>query len=260
MAHITENRILETSTSTGTGAIALAAAVTGFRRFSAVCAVGDTVPYFIEALDSLGVPTGDYEYGVGTYSGANTLTRTTVMGSSNAGALVSFAAGTKNVGVAGLSSDLVPVGTVITYAGAAAPAGYVAMNGAALSRVQYPGLWSHAQASGMITASDAAWATDKGKFSPGDGATTFRVPDVRGEFIRSLDGGRGIDAGRTLGSAQSDQFKSHTHPYTSSNATSGTVLAAVRASAIGDTSTATEAVGGTETRPRNVAYLMCIKF
>jgi hypothetical protein len=57
------------------------------------------VDYFIEAVDSLGQPTGDYEVGKGTYSGANTLTRTTVEQSSNAGAAVNFAAGSKNVGI-----------------------------------------------------------------------------------------------------------------------------------------------------------------
>lgn len=100
MAHILEDRILESTTTTGTGDITLAGAVTGFRAFSAVCAIGDTVPYFIEAVDGLGQPTGDYEYGTGTYSAANTLTRTTVRGSSNAGAAVNFAAGSKNVGIA----------------------------------------------------------------------------------------------------------------------------------------------------------------
>ena len=103
MPHIVEDRVLESTTTTGTGDITLAAAVTGFRRFNAVCAVGDTAPYFIEAVDSVGLPTGDYEYGIGTYSAANTLTRTTVLGSSNAGALVNFAAGAKNVGIALLS-------------------------------------------------------------------------------------------------------------------------------------------------------------
>lgn len=104
MSHILADRVLESTTTTGTGAIALAAAVTGFRRFNAVCAVGDTVPYFIEAVDSLGMPTGDYEYGIGTYSAANTLTRTTVLGSSNVGVAVSFATGSKNVAISLLAS------------------------------------------------------------------------------------------------------------------------------------------------------------
>jgi hypothetical protein len=106
MTHIVEDRILESSTTTGAGDFTLAGAVTGFRRFSAVCSVGDTVSYVIEAIDSLGQPTGDYEYGTGTYSAANTLTRTTVTGSSNAGAAVNFAAGSKNVALVTLAADM----------------------------------------------------------------------------------------------------------------------------------------------------------
>lgn len=105
MAHVVADRVLESTSTTGTGALTLAGAVTGFRRFSAACSVGDTVPYFIEAIDSLGQPTGDYEYGIGTYSAANTLTRTTVLGSSNAGAPVNLTAGSKNVGLTSLAAQ-----------------------------------------------------------------------------------------------------------------------------------------------------------
>jgi hypothetical protein len=97
LAHIWADRVAETTTTTGTGALTLAGAITGYQRFSAVCAVNDTVTYAIEAVDSSGVPTGDWEIGVGTYSATNTLTRTTVLKSSNSNAAVSFAAGTKNV-------------------------------------------------------------------------------------------------------------------------------------------------------------------
>lgn len=97
MALIVADRVFETSTTTGTGAFTLAAAVTGYRRFSAVCAVSDTVYYLIVAVDANGNPAGDWECGLGTYSSANTLTRTTPQASSNAGAAVNFAAGTKHV-------------------------------------------------------------------------------------------------------------------------------------------------------------------
>lgn len=97
MAQIVADRVKETSTTTGTGALTLAGAVTGFRAFSAVCTTNDTCYYAIQAVDGSGAPTGDWEVGLGTYSGANTLTRTTVLASSNAGAAVSLAAGTKQV-------------------------------------------------------------------------------------------------------------------------------------------------------------------
>ncbi|MDX2059935.1 MAG: hypothetical protein SFV24_19150 [Gemmatimonadales bacterium] len=106
MAHISEPRVLETSTTTGTGALTLAGAVTGFRAFSAVCAVSDTCLYYIEAVDGSGVPTGEWECGLGTYSGANTLTRTTPVRSSNAGAAVNLSAGTKRVGITILGDDI----------------------------------------------------------------------------------------------------------------------------------------------------------
>jgi hypothetical protein len=97
MALINDDRVMETSTSTGTGDFTLAGAITGFRAFSAVCATSDTFYYYIEAIDASGIPTGDWETGYGTYSAANTLTRTTVHKSSNANAAVSFSAGTKRV-------------------------------------------------------------------------------------------------------------------------------------------------------------------
>lgn len=99
MAHIWKDFVLETSTTTGTGALTLAGAVTGYRAFSAVCATDDTVYYFIQAVDGSGVPTGDWETGLGTYSGTNTLTRTTVIDGSNGTSAVNFGSGTKRVGL-----------------------------------------------------------------------------------------------------------------------------------------------------------------
>lgn len=106
MAHISEPRVLETSTTTGTGALTLAGAVAGFRAFSSVCSTNDTCLYYIESVDSGAIPTGDWEVGLGTYSGANTLTRTTPVRSSNAGAAVNFSAGTKRVGITFIGDDI----------------------------------------------------------------------------------------------------------------------------------------------------------
>lgn len=91
------DRIRETTTTTGTGALTLAGAATGFAAFSTACAVGDTCYYGLQAVDGSGNPTGAWEVGVGTYSAANTLTRTTVFASSNSGAAVSLAAGATQV-------------------------------------------------------------------------------------------------------------------------------------------------------------------
>jgi len=84
MAHIAADRVLETTTTTGTGTLTLAGAVAGFRAFSAVAAAADTCWYFLEAIDAGGLPTGEWEVGLGTL-GTGTLARTTVLASSNAG-------------------------------------------------------------------------------------------------------------------------------------------------------------------------------
>lgn len=96
MAHISEECVLETSTTTGTGAFTVAGALTGFRTFGSVMtAPSDTCWYAIRGVDSSGNFTAEWELGVGTYSASNTLTRTTVRRSSNANAAVNFSAGDK---------------------------------------------------------------------------------------------------------------------------------------------------------------------
>jgi len=93
MAFITADRVLDSSTSTGTGAFVVSGTpAAGYRTFSAVMSVSDTCYYSIQ-----GQTTSEWEVGLGTYSSANTLTRTTVYSSSNSGSAVTFSAGTKNV-------------------------------------------------------------------------------------------------------------------------------------------------------------------
>ncbi len=135
-----------------------------------------------------------------------------------------------------------PSGTVIWHAGSSAPAGYLKANGAAVSRTAYAALF-------------AAIGTTYGS---GDGRTTFNLPDLRGEFIRGWDDGRGIDNGRALGSSQSDEFKSHTHGGVAVKALDSDRGGAPSLFSI-DGLGQTEAAGGAETRPRNIALLACIK-
>jgi hypothetical protein len=90
MPLVVADRVRETTTTTGTGTITLAGAVTGYQSFS-VIGNGDTTYYTINAGSQ-------WEVGIGTYLGAGpTLSRDTVLESSNAGALVNFAAGVKDV-------------------------------------------------------------------------------------------------------------------------------------------------------------------
>jgi hypothetical protein len=93
MAHITADRVRDTSTSTSTGSFTVSGtAPTGFRTLSAVLSVGDTFYYAIQGQSS-----SEWEVGLGTYSSANVFARTTVLSSSNSGSAVTFSAGTKDV-------------------------------------------------------------------------------------------------------------------------------------------------------------------
>lgn len=87
-----------------------------------------------------------------------------------------------------------PVGAVIYVAMATPPTNYLKCNGASILRDSAPALF--AQIGTTYGAVDG---------------THFNVPDLRGEFIRGWDDGRGIDAGRTIGSLQASEFASHTH-------------------------------------------------
>ncbi|AOK49989.1 phage tail protein [Burkholderia sp. MSMB617WGS] len=90
--------------------------------------------------------------------------------------------------------------------------GFLKANGVLVNRADYPELWAYAQASGALV-SDAEWAQDRwGCFSTGDGATTFRLPELRGEFIRCWSDARGgVDASRQIGAFQGDQNHFHAH-------------------------------------------------
>jgi hypothetical protein len=94
---IYQDRVLETSTTTGTGTLTLAGAVTGYQSFAAI---GDGNPCFamVMAVDGSGVPSGDWEVFRGVYTSAGTtLTRATVLASSNGCSAVDFGAGTNHV-------------------------------------------------------------------------------------------------------------------------------------------------------------------
>jgi len=92
MALVVKDRVKETTATTGTGTLTLAGASAGFQSFSVI---GDGNVTYYAIFD---VATGDWEVGVGTYTASGTtLSRDTVLESSNAGSLVSFGAGSKDV-------------------------------------------------------------------------------------------------------------------------------------------------------------------
>lgn len=101
----------------------------------------------------------------------------------------------------------------------------------------------------------------------GDGSTTFNLPDLRGEFIRGWDNGRGLDAGRNLGAIQRQMFETHVHgpgtgQFMKSGINGGINSAAGTLSTYngGNTGGPNSGDTGAETRPRNVSLLPCIKF
>ncbi|QBP06145.1 tail fiber protein [Synechococcus phage S-B68] len=137
-----------------------------------------------------------------------------------------------------------PAGTVITFAGSSAPTGYLACDGALVSRTTYADLFA---AVGTV-------------YGIGDGSTTFQLPDLRGEFIRGWDDGRGIDSGRAFGSTQNSANKAHTHDVTApSTSTSGSTPGWYAGDGTGSETVASASQGETEARPRNIALLYCIK-
>jgi microcystin-dependent protein len=151
---------------------------------------------------------------------------------------------------------VVPAGLVQHFANITAPAGYLECNGQAVSRTTYAALFT---AIGTL-------------YGAGDGSTTFNVPDLRGEFIRGADNGRGVDASRVIGSAQTDAFQGHWHSlYTDglTGVTGGSGRYADGGS-VGPYNTSvrnpiSDGANGvprttTETRPRNIAMMPCIKF
>ena len=162
---------------------------------------------------------------------------------------ITNAAGSSSISVNSIIGAQTP-GLVAYFAMSTAPTGWVKANGSALSRTTYADLFS-------------AIGTTYGS---GDGSTTFNVPDLRGEFLRGWDDSRGIDSGRTFGSSQADDFESHTHQtstYHSIVGWSGNSPGHVMSNDLNYSSNGAQtsgSTGGSETRPRNIALLACIKY
>lgn len=124
MALILADRVRETSTTTGAGVFSLAGAVTGYQTFSS--AIGNTNTCYY-CISNPGV--AEWEVGIGTYATAgNTLTRTTIIKSSNANTTVTFSAGTKDVFVTYPATKAVYLDASGNASGLGTPAAFVATN------------------------------------------------------------------------------------------------------------------------------------
>ncbi|MGL5051058.1 MAG: phage tail protein [Fusobacteriaceae bacterium] len=135
--------------------------------------------------------------------------------------------------------NLMPIGSVISYAGTTTPIGWLLCDGRSITEVGYPDLFK------LV----------------GD-----KLPDLRGEFVRGVDNGRGVDTGRVIGSGQGDLVGPHTHPLRMGrvddlNWTGGpTQLPPADGIEHADKVTWESNLNtGSETRPRNIALNYIIK-
>ena len=153
-------------------------------------------------------------------------------------------------------------GEVKCFASATPTTGYLKCNGAAVSRTTYAELFTSI---GTL-------------YGVGDGSTTFNVPDLRGEFIRGWADDSAVDTGRVFGSAQTDDVEPHSHGIYSIDSDQDRAVGAPNSGfhgfggprGIGGESGSYYTSGdgyqliqnstGTETRPRNIALLYCIRY
>ena len=119
MAIVIADRVKETTTTTGTGTVDLAGAATGYRGFVAGAGAAAVVYYTI-AGQAGGGAEGEWEVGIGTVTDAapDTLSRTTILSSSNAGAAVDFSAGTKDVFLSAPAASMGFSGALVTMSAA----------------------------------------------------------------------------------------------------------------------------------------------
>ncbi|WP_433898198.1 phage tail-collar fiber domain-containing protein [Pseudomonas sp. PSE1(2024)] len=147
------------------------------------------------------------------------------------------------------AASALPVGVMAPIPVDKIPPGFLELDGSVKSIAVYPDL---AAFLGRL-------------YNKGDeGVGNFRLPESRAEFLRGWDHGRGVDAGRAMGSWQDHAFQNHLHALrqTVTTATStGTGLAVVLSGAGTGGNTDVPMTGnvGAETRPRNLAVMWCIK-
>jgi hypothetical protein len=159
--------------------------------------------------------------------------------------------------VAGAVIGAVPVSTIIAIADGVVPTGFLECNGATISRSTYSALFSKIST----------------LYGAGDGSTTFKIPDLRGEFIRGFDNGRGVDSDRRLGTQQEYDWKGfymmntgqNTYNYSHNEVYHGKSTTGYNGNTFVGYWAAPSAALGTkwdtsEIRPRNIAMMYCIKY
>lgn len=146
-------------------------------------------------------------------------------------------------------ASALPVGSMVGLPVNKVPPGFLELDGSVRSIAIYPDLAAFLGTS----------------FNQGnEGAGNFRLPESRGEFLRGWDHGRGVDVGRVLGSGQLGQLEEHEHAARAGFGITGAgsaALVAVTNTSVGTPmlAGAVSKYGGSETRPRNLAVMWCIK-
>lgn len=147
------------------------------------------------------------------------------------------------------TASALPVGAMLPFTMAIVPPGFVEVAGQVLSKTGLPDLYAYI---GDVFAVG------------GEPVGFFRMPESRAEFLRGWDHGRGVDAGRALGSYQLGAVESHDHlTYSADKYSSPASLGSSGSVAPHNIGTAagirTGMTGGAETRPRNLAVMWCMK-
>ena len=207
MALVLKDRVLETCTSPGTGAVTLLGATVGYQTFLAAIGNANTTYYTI--ADQSGA---NWEVGIGTYTTAgNTLTRNTVLSSSNGGALTNFNAGTQNVFVTYPSEEAIynngtsivgPTGSSVAVANGGTGATTLTANGVVYgngtSAVGVTAVGSTGQVLVGNTGAAPSWATVSSSLvSSFSAGTTGLTPSTATTGAVTLAGTLGVANGGT---------------------------------------------------------------
>jgi hypothetical protein len=216
MALVVKDRVQETTTTTGTGTLTLLGAVTGFQSFASI-GNANTTYYTISSTSS------EWEVGIGTYTASGTtLSRDTILSSSNAGSAVNLSAGTKNVYVTYPAGYSVRAGsnnansefaatTALVFYQAAAPTGWTKSttnNDKALRVVSGAG-----GSAGGTTAFSSVFTNQT---PTGSVAVSLNNTTAAGTVSLSAGGSVGLSAGGSVSAStlSTAQLASHAHSLT----------------------------------------------
>lgn len=186
--------------------------------------------------------TGSLNLGIASYS---------ELGGIKVGAGLTIDPNDGELTVDGTIYDSIPLGSIHWFAMSAAPTGFLECSGGIVPISNYTDLFE-----AIGTTYNDGLSTQY--YDIDDILINFKIPDLRGEFVRGWDDGRGVDTGRVFGSNQSQDVGPHTHSIT----TYSYLRNFEGGAAIGWAGTASGTTGsssGSETRPRNVALMPCIK-